>query len=229
MKKFTRILFFLICISPYSQAIAQQTVFNVPSADTAPKNKTFLQHESQFRAKDPEKYLNTTNYFARGITDNTEIDATLFNLGSPASKNVSLGLGFKNATKLADNAFKPKFTFGSMIPFSLQGNGAGNWTYATLSAVAPISQTRITGGASYGTKQIFGQETICAIGAIEQQINENFSLLTDWYSGNHSMGILVFGFSHNLPQDFSFYGGYQIPNSKRIGRNGFLIEIAKIF
>jgi hypothetical protein len=150
-------------------------------------------------------------------------------LASPASKNVALGLGFKNSTNLANNSFKPKLTFGSMIPFSLQGNGAGNWTYATLSAVAPASQTRFTGGASYGTKQVFGQETICAIGAIEQPINKKFSLLTDWYSGHHNMGLLVLGFSHQLPQDLIFYGGYQIPNSKKVGRNGLLDEIAKVF
>jgi hypothetical protein len=53
MNRFIAALSFLTCFLFYSQAIAQQTIFNVPSADITPKNKNFLQHESQFRSKNP--------------------------------------------------------------------------------------------------------------------------------------------------------------------------------
>ena len=215
-----------------SPAYSQQTIFNVPSADVTAKNKNFLQHESQFRAKDPDQFFNTTNYFAHGVGANTELDATLFNIGSPASKNAALGLGFKTVLPLENSAtkkYQPKIILGSQIPFSLQGNGVGHWLYSAASVTLPQSNTRFTTGISNGSKQIFGGNVTCFIGGFEQKITSDFSFISDWYSGNHSLGIWATGFSYALPQDFVFYGGYQIPNSKKVGRNSFVIEVAKIF
>lgn len=219
-------LFFLNC----HEALAQQTIFNVPSADITPKNKNFIQHESQFRAKDPDQFLNTTNYYARGIGHDIELDATLFNLASPASNNVSLGLGFKSSTKIQENNFsETRMIFGSQIPFSLQGNGVGYWVYGAPSVALRQSGTRITAGISSGTKQIFGESVTCFIGGFEQRITNKLNLIADWYSGNHALGLMDAGFSYALPQEFVFYGGYQIPNSRKAGRNGFVVEISKIF
>ncbi len=232
MKKSFCGLVFLLSLHFTSPAYAQQTIFNVPSADVTAKNKNFLQHESQFRAKDPDQFFNATNYFARGIGANTELDATLFNVGSPASKNAALGLGFKTVFLLenfVEKKYQPKIIFGSQIPFSLQGNGVGHWVYSAANVTIPQSDTRLTAGISSGTKQIFGESVTCFIGGFEQKITEDFSFISDWYSGNHSLGIWATGFSYALPQDFVFYGGYQIPNSKRVGRNSFVIEVAKIF
>jgi hypothetical protein len=227
-----RFFIFLICLQTASTASAQQTIFNVPSAEVTAKKKTFLQHESQFRAKDPDQFLNTTNYFAHGIGYNTELDATLFNLASPASQNVSLGLGFKSVLPLENigmKKYQPKIIIGSQLPFSLQGEGMGHWIYSAASITLPQTNSRFTAGISNGTKQIFGESVTCFMGGFEQKVTNDFSLISDWYSGDHALGILAAGFSYAFPQDFTFYGGYQIPNSKNVGRNSFVIEVAKIF
>ncbi|OFW79825.1 MAG: hypothetical protein A3D15_00475 [Alphaproteobacteria bacterium RIFCSPHIGHO2_02_FULL_40_34] len=227
MKKF---IFFFFVIFIRFQANAQQTIFNVPSVDVLTKNKIFLQHESQFRAKDPGQFWAATNYFAHGIGYDTELNITQFNLSTPASQNVSLGIGAKNVFPLATkNSYQPKIIFGLMIPISLQGQGIGHWIYSSGSIIIPQSNTRLTAGISNGTKQIFGESVTCFIGGFEQKITDDFSLIADWYSGNHALGILATGFSYAFPQDFAFYGGYQIPNSKNVGRNSFVIEIAKTF
>lgn len=232
MKKTFYSLVFTTLIHLTSPTYAQQTIFNVPSSDITAKNKNFLQHESQFRAEDPDQFFNATNYFARGVGANTELDATLFNVGSPASKNAALGLGFKTALPLENSAtkkYQPKIIFGSQIPFSLQRNGVGHWIYSAGNITLPQSNTRLTAGISNGTKQIFSKSVTCFIGGFEQKITTDFSLISDWYSGNHSLGIWATGFSYAFPQDFTFYGGYQIPNSKKVGKNSFVIEVAKIF
>jgi hypothetical protein len=221
---------FLISIS--FSAKAQQTIFSVPSADVTPEDKNFVQHESQFRTKDPGEFWAGTHYVAKGIGYNTEIDAAFFNLSSPASKNVSFAPGFKSVIPIQIkeiSSYQPKIIFGSMMPFSLQGNGIGNWTYLENSFFIPESGTRLTAGISFGTKQIFGKDTICFIGGFEQKITNNLSYISDWYSGNNTLGVFSTGISYALPKDIVFYGGYQIPNSKKIARNGFIIEIAKIF
>lgn len=231
MRKICTIFSFLIFFQT-SEALAQVTIFNVPSADVTKKDKTFLQHESQFRLKDPQEFANITNYFARGIGYNTEIDVTQFNLSSPASKNVTLAAGFKSFFLLPFEElqdYQPKIILGSMIPMSLQGKGIGNWTYASGSFFLPQSGSRFTAGISSGTKQIFGEKATCFIGGFEQQITSKISFINDWYSGNNSLGILASGFSYALPNELTLFGGYQIPNSKKVGRNSFVIEIAKVF
>ncbi len=227
---------FIICyLLSTTLCHAQQTVFNVPSADVTPKGNIFLQQEAQFRGWGENAFFNGTTYSAVGIGHNTEIDSTLFNVGAPASHNISLGVGFKSAMPIAGlNEKFPerefKLTVGSNILFGLEGNGVGNWTYAHISGRVPKLNTRLTGGISYGTKQIFGQETTAFIAAIEQPVTKKLSLIGDWYSGNeHWAGYLIVGTSYKLPKNTTIYTGYQIPNSPQVGNSGFVIEVAKIF
>lgn len=213
---------------------AQQTVFNVPSADVTPEGAIFLQHESQFRPYNPDANWLGTHYSALGIGHNTELDATLFNVSAPDSHNIALGLGFKSAMPIAKLKEKfPeqefKFTVGSEVLVGLQGNDVGNWTYAHLSGRLPKLKTRITTGVSVGTKQIFKRNTFCYIMALEQPVTKKLSVIADWYSGNENFaGFLIAGISYKLPKNTALYLGYQIPNSEKNGKTGFVVEISKI-
>ena len=223
-------LLFLITLLINSTAFAQQTIFNVPSADVLEKGKNFLQHESQFRTKDNGHYWNVLNYYAHGIGGNTEIDVTQMNLSTPASDNVTVGIGTKTSLPWKENdPYQIKTTIGFMLPISLQDQGVGHWIYATQSITLPQTNTRLTGGFSSGSKQVFGKNVNSAILGIEQKISDRFSLIGDWYSGHHLWGQAAVGFSYALPKNFTFYGGYQITNSKKEIRNSYVIEIATIF
>ncbi|MBY0405604.1 MAG: hypothetical protein K2X66_17005 [Cyanobacteria bacterium] len=213
-------------------AFAQQTVFNVPSADITPEKKIFLQHESQFRPWQPGGFWLGTHYASYGIGHHTEIDTTLYNVSKPASKNITLGIGFKTAFPLFEKRFPErelKLTIGQMLPISLEGKGVGNWSYGTLSGRLPKLKTRLTAGYSTGTKQIFGRTPVGFIGAVEQPLTQRLSLITDWYSGTHGNGFLITGLSYAFPQDISLYAGFQIPNTNRSGKSGFVLELAKLF
>ena len=225
------VLFFACCL----QATAQQTIFNVPSADVTEKGHLFLQQEGQFRGWNPDAFFNGTTYAAYGIGHNTEIVTTLFNVASPPTHNITLGVGFKSAIpipglkeKFPEREFK--FTIGSEVLTSLQGDGVGNWTYAHLSGRVPKLKTRLTAGLSYGTRQVFGTDHVCFIGGVEQPVTKKLTLLTDWFSGSeHFAGFLIPGFSYALPKNVTLYAGYQIPNTPKNGTSGFVIELAKIF
>jgi hypothetical protein len=213
------------------RAQAQQTIFNVPSADVAPPGKVFLQQESQFRPYAPGRFWLGTHYAVVGIGHHTELDATLFNVSSPASGSITLGLGAKTAWSLLEKRFPKrelKLTVGDMIPISLQGEGVGNWSYAHLSGRMPKLNTRLTAGVSTGTRQIFGRTTVGFIGGIEQPITSKLTLVSDWYSGTHADGYLIAGFSQALPRQFNLYVGYQIPNNARVGKGGFVLELSKL-
>lgn len=212
-----------------------QTIFNVPSADATPKGHVFVQDEAQFRGWNPDAFYLNTTYGAVGVGHNTEIDTTLYNVGSPATQNISIGAGFKSCIpipvlkdKFPEREYK--FTVGSQMLFGVEGNGIGNWTYAHLSGRLPVTKTRLTAGISYGTKQVFGQETTAAILGVEQPVTKKLTLISDWFSGSeHFAGYWISGFSYALPKNATFYAGYQIPNSPKVGPSGFVIELAKIF
>lgn len=234
MKIKIKIIILILVLTAGQLCRAQQTVFNVPSADVTPEKAIFLQHESQFRAWNPDAMWLGTHYSALGVGHNTELDATLFNVAAPDSHNIALGLGFKSAMPVI--ILKDKFpereiklTVGSEVLISLQGNGVGNWSYAHLSGRLPYTKTRITSGISAGTKQIFGRNTFCYIMAVEQPVTEKLNIIADWYSGAENYaGFLIAGVSYKLPKNTAIYLGYQIPNSEKNGRSGFVVEISKI-
>lgn len=228
------ILLFVYCFAS-SNVFAMQTIFNVPSADVTEKGHVFVQQETQTTPWKTNNAFWGTSYTAVGIGHNTEIDSTLYNVGSPATQNMTIGAGFKSAIpipylkeKFPEREFK--LTVGSQILFGLEGNGIGNWTYAHLSGRVPKLNTRLTAGLSYGTKQVFGQDTTAFIAGVEQPVTKKLNLIADWYSGSeHFAGFLITGFSYALPKSTTLYAGYQFPNSPQVGANGFVIELAKIF
>ena len=145
MKKF---LTFIFLLSIALQAYGEQTIFNVPNAEVAPKNVLFLEHESQFRAWEPD-FWNGTHYSTFGIGHNSCISATLYNLNSIKNNNMTLGVGFKSVMPIQNLTeqfpeVEPKFTVGSEVLIGLTGNGVGNFTYTTLSARIPKIKTRLT-------------------------------------------------------------------------------------
>ena len=218
------ILIILILILYPNKSFAQQTIFNVPSADITEKGMIFFQHESQFS----NNFGLFTNYGAYGIGKNTEIDVTLFEVGTHNVRNENLGIGFKKIFPLHEKS-ETKLTFGHLIPVSLRGNGVGGYTYSHLSTRLPKIKTRLTSGFLIGTTTILGRDFICYIGGIEQPITKKFSLITDWHSGKHAYGFLIAGFSYYFGHNSTLYAGYQIHNNRANGPNGFVIELAKIF
>lgn len=236
--KFVKLFFIfsLFCLS-FTKALAEQTVFNVPSADVTPKGRIFLQEEGQFNgwAGPEDNFFASTTYTALGVGHNTEAAGTLYNVGSPASENISLGIGFKSAIpipglkeKFPEREFK--LILGSEVLIGLENNSVGNWTYVELSGRIPKINTRLTAGVDYGTRQIFGVNRGSFLAAVEQPITKKFALQADWFSGQeHFAGFLIAGFNYKLPKDTTLYAGYQIPNSPQNGVSGFCIELAKIF
>ena len=217
---FLTLLFFFFC----SQAQAQQTIFNVPSADVLEKGKVFLQHESQFSGK----FGLFTHYSSFGVGKNTELDLTLFGVGTKKVRNEVLGVGFKTSLPIHEKS-ETKLTVGSLVPVSLTGGGVGGYFYSHLSTRLPKLKTRITSGVFVGTTTLFGRDFISYIAGIEQPLTKRFGLVMDWYSGKHSNGFLIPGFYYSFPKNTTLWAGYQIPNNRANGNNGFVIEISKIF
>jgi hypothetical protein len=225
-----RVLGIILALS--SAARGQQTIFNVPSADLTDPHTFYFEHESQFRAWSPGRYWFGTDYIAYGIGHDTEVDVNLFNTTVPASGNISGAAGFRSVIPiLAKTAAGEEFkwTVGGQALMSLEGAGPGYWVYSHLSGRLPKVKTRLTAGISAGTAQLFGRDTVHFIGGVEQSISKTFSLIGDWFSGTQSLGYSTFGVGINLPKRFGLCVGYQVPNSGKVGKTGFTIEVTKLF
>ena len=203
---------------------AQQTIFNVPSADLTEKGMVFFQHQSSFSGN----FASFDNNFVLGVGKHTEFDVTLFDVGTKSVRNEELAVGFKTVLPLHEKS-QTKFTFGHLIPVSLRGNGVGGYSYSHLSTVLPKIKTRLTSGVAIGTTTLFDRDFICYIAGIEQPVTKKFSLVFDWYSGKHSNGFLIPGFYYSFTPKFILSSGFRIRNNKENGSNGFIVELSKFF
>jgi hypothetical protein len=211
---------------------SSQALVNVPPPNVAPEDTIFLQHESQFRTWEPGAFWRGTHFAAYGIGHNTELDATLLRVSSPLSDNIALMLGFRSAIPVLTKQFPEqefKVTVGAMAPISLQGNGVGSWGYTHVSGRLPKLQTRLTAGVSAGTENFFGRDVVCFIGGYEQPLTKRINLVGDWYSGSHFLGFFIPGFSIAISKTSTMFFGYQIPNSSKSGKSGFVFELSKFF
>ena len=234
LKTIVLAMFFWVLASWMPSALAQQTIFNVPSADVTPKGHLYEEHESQFRPWNPDSFWNLTHYNALGVGHRTEVDVTLLNVSAPASHKVSLGLGFKSYVPLLVKKYRErefKLTYGELIPIALQrqGQDIGHWEYSHLSGRLPKLNTRLTAGVSNGSDLIFGRNVVCFIGGYEHPVTKKFSLIGDWFSGTHNLGFFIPGFSYSLPKDYVLFLGYQIPNTARCGHSGIVFEVSRVF
>jgi len=211
--------------------LAQQTIFNVPSAEVTPKGKIYLEPEFQFRPWNPGRNMLNTNYIILGVGHNTEVGLLIYNVSAPASHNITLAPGFKSSIPIFSKKLpnlELKAIGGTEILASVQGGGAGNWSFAELSGRIPKLKTRLTAGISVGTKVVFGRTAVSFIGGYEQPVTKHFSLQGDWFSGTHNNGFFIPGFAYSFPKDVTLYAGYQIPNNSQCGKSGFVIELAKL-
>ena len=219
------LLFAIVAVAFFSNnAYAQQTIFNVPSADLTEKGMIFFQHQSSFS----NKFAGFDNNFVLGVGKNSELDITLFDVGTNNIQNEVLALGFKSVIPLIERN-QTKITFGHLIPISLRGKGVGGYTYSHLSTVLPKINTRLTSGIAIGTTTLFDRDFICYIAGIEQPITKKFSFVMDWYSGKHSNGFLIPGFYYSFTPKTILSFGYRIRNKVQNGPNGFIVELSKFF
>lgn len=226
MRKILNILLFTIIALVFfsTNAYAQQTIFNVPSADLTEKGMIFFQHQSSFS----NKFAGFDNNFVLGVGKNSELDITLFDVGTKNIQNEVLALGFKSVIPLIERN-QTKLTFGHLIPISLRGNGVGGYTYSHLSTVLPKINTRLTSGIAIGTTTLFDRDFICYIAGVEQPITKRFSFVMDWYSGKHSNGFLIPGFYYSFTPKTILSFGFRIRNKVQNGPNGFIVELSKFF
>lgn len=227
-----------VLLGSVEQAFGQQAIVTLPSADITDKRTLFAMKESQLRVWGNEPMWNATFFFTYGIGYHTELAATFFNIGVPATGHASLAVGPKSALPLfADKLpwLDLKITAGLMGLISLDARGAGHWIYTHLSFRLPKLATRISAGVSHGSAVLFLKEDATSfITAIEQPIPwlHGLTLTAEWFSGSHDLSNLIFGAAYHPNPKLIFVLGYKIPTKDRIfttGEQALVFEIGAFF
>jgi hypothetical protein len=226
---FVSLLWMRLGVVPVS---AQSLIVGIPSPETTPKDHMMVTHESQLSPWSQKEPWNTFNFVTYGLTEHTELALSASNASLKNMDNFSLALGFKTTKPLFLDKFPKnelKVTLGQMVPVSLTGKGVGSWTFSTLSTRIPKTRTRLTGGVSVGTRQIFGRDKVAFIGGVEQPLTKKISLVADWYSGTHDLAAFIPAIQYNINKHDVLIVGYKMPNNDRSGKHAIIIEFNKMF
>ncbi len=205
---------------------AQQTIFNVPSADVLDKGKVYLEEDNLWRPQDP----NFAVFTVRGV----------YGLGAHVEAGFNFGgfvtPGRSTPTAVAAVKWQPlkegnfALTVGAHGLFFLRGSEDGDPAghfYGHASYAFPTN-TRITAGGWVATPGYAGADTKTgALVGFEQKIVDHLNLIGDWFSGKNGIGYVTPGISSTWG-GWTLYAGYSFKNGDSKG-NAMLFELGVTF
>ncbi len=220
-------LYLLLAAVP-TALLAQQTIFDVPSADVSASRDWFYQHQTVARSWSPERRWVQTNAYGYGVGAHTELDVTWFNLDPSAPRDSIASFGFKTSVPLngREAPLPARFVVGDLVQFSGSGRH-GNWAYSLLQVETPRSHTRLTAGVSTGTPLLFGRKSTSFMGGVEQDLNHRWMLQADWFSGRHDLAYFIPGLVYKFQPHWMVSAGYQLPNHKSPGYRAIVLELTR--
>jgi hypothetical protein len=206
-------------------ALAQQTVFNVPSGDVLERGKVYGEFDATY--KDSDGSAGFTPRVVIGVGKRIEVGLNVNGLGTPADLQTTLSPAIK--WKLYDGANNGwAFLLGDdlFIPVQNRTYNAGNYVWAEF-AKTWKSKTRATFGVYHFTHDVVatGQRAGGQF-AIEQPVGTRTTLAVDWYTGDQALGFVTPGIIVKVTSRLTWYGTYQIGNQNvRGGNHQFLNEL----
>jgi hypothetical protein len=218
------ILFF----SPVS-VLAQETVFNVPSADVLEKGKAYAELDSTVRPVDP--MVGFTPRFVVGTGYGIEVGMNFAGWTSPTPGELEIvptikwkiwkGKASGWTFFIGDNLF---------FPVARRTFNAGNYSYAAF-AKEWKHGTRVSfGGYDFTRNVVADANRAGGQFSIEQQLNKRVGLAADWYTGKQSVGYVSPGAVIKLTSKLTLFAAYQIGNSGLTsGNHQFLWELGYNF
>ena len=224
-----KFLLLLLVIFPVRGAYAQQTVFDVPSADILDKGKVYFEQDGTVRVVDP--YATFTPRVVVGIGHQIEVGVNFDGLSAPTVGELDISPTAKwRIWKARTSGWSFLVGDDLFFPVYQRSYDAGNYAYAFF-AKEWKHGTRISAGGYDFTRNVVatgnragGQFTI------EQTLNKRLTLASEWYTGNSAVGYVNTGAVIKLTQKMTLYTAYQIGNTGvSAGNHQFLWEIGYNF
>lgn len=220
-------------------AIAQSTIFNIPSTDVVAKKKTYFEFDfiSHLESTNNGGFQTYVPRVVFGAGKNVEIGVNVAATHSAAPAIVyiqpnikwqyyanekagtALTVGAIAYTPLKDRKFNDSYgLFYANASKKFSGDhGArltiGGYGVADYDGSGPNGKKATKGGAIVG---------------YEQPLSKKVSFVADWFSGNNALGYVTPGFSFTLPKNGLFNIGYSVGNKAK-KNNGLFIYYGVTF
>lgn len=225
MKKIFLIFFLGLCLATWqNKALAQQTVFNVPSADVMDKHKLYFENDWYFRPWETDSDTMAVTYFRGviGVVPNLEAGLNLgaFDLQNPQNPFIDVAVKWRPLLHEFSDSKKPSsvaFYVGTNSGVGLNDAVAGEFrslVYGALALRAPEWQTRLGVGPYFATEYVFGEDRPGVMATFEQPLPfvNGLSLAADWFSGDGAALTPGLIYSHS---PITLYLGYGFANTGR--------------
>lgn len=209
---------------------AQQTVFNVPTADILDKGKVYVELDAAFKPNDQESLGKFSSFVPRvvvGAGGKTEVGLNVTGNIQPGADSTTLVPTVK--WRFYQNEKKDLALFAGnhfYIPVRNKSYNFGSYTYAA--AAKAINKTRLTAGGFVASKNVFAPNASRGGGqfAVEQTLNDKVTLAADWFTGRHTNGYFTPGVIYKPTPKVTTYWSYSIGNADVVkGNHFFLFEI----
>ena len=210
------------------RARAQETVFDVPSADILDRGKVYGELDGTVRPVDTMATF--TPRVVIGIGHEIEIGANFDGLSAPGPGELSISPTIKWRPWRTESGWSFYCGDDVFLPVYNRTYNAGNYAYAMF-AKQWKKGTRIGAGAYDFTRNVVaaanragGQFTF------EQPVASRVTLAAEWYTGNHSAGYVNAGAIWKLTSKLTLYTAYQVGNAGvTTGNHQFLWELGYNF
>jgi hypothetical protein len=219
----------LLTLLAEAAAVAQSTLFNVPSTDVVSKKKVYLEFDflSHFESHADGGFQIYAPRAVFGVGKGVEVgfNITVANAFAPhqpvyLSPNVKWQFYSNEENGVAISA-------GGLLYTPLLNRAGGDthgFVYSVVSKkVKSDYGPRFTGGgyALPGLANGAGTQGGAIVG-YEQPLAKRVTFVTDWFSGKNAFGYVTPGLSFTLPKSSLFNVGYSIGNRGR-GNNALFV------
>lgn len=207
-----------------ASARAQQTLFNVPSADVLAAGSTYIEGDLLWRSGRPDD----TYLTVRGVTGLGAGVEGGVNLGGFVAEGRSVPAAVVALKCQPYHAGQWSITAGVHGLFYLRGavDGTPSGHAYTHAAWSPSGRVRVTAGAWYATSGFAAAGvTRGALAGLELHLSPTLVAQADWYSGKNGLGTFTPGIAWTLGR-WVVYAGYSLKNGDSHG-NGALIELGR--
>lgn len=205
-------LSFALFVITGSTALAQETIFNVPSGDVLDRGKVYGEMDFSFLWD-----ASTGTYTPRlvaGIGHRIEVGVNANGISSPGPSQTTPTPTIK--WKAYDGGKNGRaFMLGAdvFIPVQNKTYDAGLYVYAEFTKTLK-SQTRLTFGAyNFSPSVVSTGDKAGGQFGIEQPVGKRVTLAADWFTGKHAAGYFTPGAAIKLNSKLTAYTAYEIGNS----------------
>jgi len=234
-------LFIYFCIFAFiftillgGRANAQQTIFNVPTADVLDKGKVYGEIDASFKPNCQVGLCTFSSFVPRvvvGTGGNVEVGVNVIGNVQPGTDSTTIVPTVK--WKFYESEKKDVALFAGTNFYIPARNRAYNFgTYSYAAVAKTINRTRLTAGGYVTSKNVFATNAVRAGGqfGVEQTLNSKVSLAADWITGKHSSGYFTPGVMYKPHPKVTTYWCYSIGNAEASnGNHYFLFELGYNF